>query len=1056
MSQRKTTNPHDSERRKQVRRRKSPQGSETEELSGAIYRGGTPESQVNTLAQLSRPQQQTAIHNIGKIQGNRRAAQVVAHLQRHPGHDSLNPEQEQTVDGLAANLQRQISPVIMRAELLQDENQRAVVNPLQNGNVPLLSAPRAGAVSRGNLVARNELTILRRNDDFAYVHVRSGPLAGAHGYVSTSGTAIIVVAAAAPTSLRTPTTGTENAYSQLQAELAKPTPSRSEIFFIVLQRMTAAQQQRLLRSGNAEWEKLAALDVISADHLFNLLSLMGTKLKRKLTEYTEWHGRDVAKLRLAFATATNDERVEVARDDELIGELRPILGRIHPQMIFGPVLEQVYPPDGKIGTLRTTHPNLARWLSLGRFASRRTNLRRAANARSRLLTSVLTEITPRATRRSRLAVMQAVYQSPRGMALPIEERNALDQIAVHAYNQTIYSSSNMATMFLTRFGQPLAGGSRYPKTFIHRLWQTLRKLPDDHAMLNNVLTSFNLNQDPTAAGSFTLGLGDKDFGMIRSNLPVAAESLHVDGNQNSQSIRVREPYVDLFKPNDGVMIAGRTGNEYVRVHSVNPRSRRLGVSKRVNVNDGALIVPISTQTSVTTNTLRADGAQHSRNIRVQEPHVALFRNGVVKVEETNERVTEARVRWVNPRSRRLGLSRRVNIGNGAKITLTGQAPVVKVVHAAAAQNSDRLRIIEPYAELFRGEVVSLVQTNGWLTRARVDDDSSGNILELSQPVRVRRGATITPSRTLADWETGAALRIQTNTQLMADIGNYPSRRESHGLLQAGIMVAKLGEERVGADQYFKVRVLKGGPSQQMGWILASSITGMGMSAREAVFEWTLRHEMGHALDLQINGFSQFSAPSAAKWRKYTGVNDWVADLINTAGIANPDTKRVLNNVDASFRLCAEVYSQAVQSEKTTTRNSLLVQRWLRAWVAAGGSQAVYDTITQYNANPWYYSQNNVGLPPLGGRIFGAHYDEWYSSAGEARTHSLAAGVSPYAYTCTHEFFADHYASYTGPGSGGQTYARAVPVWAQDFFDRLVGRGGAGPRVGMKRHRMDKG
>ena len=116
MSQRKTTNPHDSERRKQVRRRKSPQGSETEELSGAIYRGGPPESQVNTLAQLSRPQQQTAIHNIGKIQGNRRAAQVVAHLQRHPGHDSLNPEQEQTVDGLAANLQRQISPIIMRAE----------------------------------------------------------------------------------------------------------------------------------------------------------------------------------------------------------------------------------------------------------------------------------------------------------------------------------------------------------------------------------------------------------------------------------------------------------------------------------------------------------------------------------------------------------------------------------------------------------------------------------------------------------------------------------------------------------------------------------------------------------------------------------------------------------------------------------------------------------------------------------------------------------------------------------------------------------------------------
>lgn len=65
-----------------------------------------------------------------------------------------------------------------------------------------------------------------------------------------------MAAATAPTSLRTPTTDTENAYTQLQAELAKPAPRQYEIFIIVLQRMTAAQRQRLLRPGNVEWEKI--------------------------------------------------------------------------------------------------------------------------------------------------------------------------------------------------------------------------------------------------------------------------------------------------------------------------------------------------------------------------------------------------------------------------------------------------------------------------------------------------------------------------------------------------------------------------------------------------------------------------------------------------------------------------------------------------------------------------------------------------------------------------------------------------------------------------------
>jgi hypothetical protein len=64
------------------------------------------------------------------------------------------------------------------------------------------------------------------------------------------------------------------------------------------------------------------------------------------------------------------------------------------------------------------------------------------------------------------------------------------------------------------------------------------------------------------------------------------------------------------------------------------------------------------------------------------------------------------------------------------------------------------------------------------------------------------------------------------------------------------------------------------------------------------------------------------------------------------------------------------------------------------------------------------------------------------------------GVPPYAYTCTYEFFADHYAAYTGPGTTpAERYARAVPEWARNFFDRMVEQADSGPRVGMERRRM---
>ena len=893
MSQQKSTVKPQTDKRNQIRRRKSRRVGEADELSGMAFSGGTHESQVNSLQRLARPQQQSAIHNISKVQGNRHASQVAHQLQRHAGHGSLNGEQEQMVTGMAANVQR--TPAIMRAELEKDATQQATVNAAA-APLTIWDSFSLFANSLGTLPAGTNVRILESAFVFmSRIHVERGPLAGTIGYVSTAS----LTPAAAPTSLRTPVGApAEDAYAQLVAELAKPAPSKSEVFSIIEMRMTADQQQRLLQAGNAEYLAMKTGAFLKADEFLHILDILGTPFHRKLTDYLDKKGKTLASLRLTFATANDDERLQVAKDDALVDRLRKILSSIHPEIIFGPtVLMNLYPPDGSVKTLATTNPNLARWLKpyIGKE-----NLNTEAQERAVGLQGALIALNTQPAKDAKKAVMAAIEAAPRGSALPGPERTALDSIEEQAYNATNYTAGDMGKMIVTRWGRPMEKAASHPKTFLHRLWLALKSLPDDNVLINNVLTKFSLNTNPNAAGSFTDWLGDANFGTIRSNRPIAAQPVHADGAQNSRTIKVKEPFMDLFQKKDAMNVTESDGTtKATTVQSINTTKRTITLANKVNVDDNA---------------------------------------------------------------------------------------------------------------------------------------------------------TLTPSGFQA-WVSGDALRITSAAVFYADNAGAPNTAVNSGTIQPGVMVSKLGEQTVGPTKYFQVRPLKGAFQGQTGWIDSATITGMGMTAGEANFEWTLRHEMGHALDLQINGFSQFSMPSPAQWRKYTSATDWVSDLVSTAGVANAATNQVYNGVNSNFQQAARIYSEAVQAGNSGSANALLCQQWLQGWVAAGGSQAVYDTVTQFNATRQYFNQNNLGLPPLSGRIFGAHYSEWFSATDAARTQSLAAGVSPYAYTCTYEFFADHYASYTGPGTGGEKYIRAVPDWAKNFFDRLVGRSGAGPRQGMQRKRM---
>lgn len=864
-----------------------------------------------------------------------------------------------------------LSPIVMRAILIPDQTQLATVNT----SMPLMNIMGPGATSLGNLSPGDTIRILDRitGGNYIRIHVETGALRGQIGYIQrTSGNITISPSA---TSQRTLLAGTENAYAQLTIELTRRRPRRNEILDIFNNRLTAAQRLRLLQPGDANYTRLQRTSVISPRDFMHILGICGAPLRRKLTDYLNKRGtKYTAQIRLAFATANDNERLDVARDDRLVGSLSTYLRTVHPEIVFGTVISQLYPANGDINALIQTNPNLGRWLQ--RFTQRGANIRQAAVQRAGGLAAALQAMNTQPATQAYPLVITAVRQAPRGMALPSSERTALDAIEGRAYADDRYRSADMGMMFLTRWGRPLRNITRIPKTFIHQAWRALRQLPQDAVLLNNAITYIAVNTDPQASGSFSPFLENaREFGEILYDWPQPSHSLHAaSAVQNSRNIIVREREVDIFRP-----------GMWVRVTTVN-------------------------------NTL-----------------------------------VTARIIAVNVRRRQLTLSLPVTVQVGAEVRrlIPGDLPL----HASRNQNSYTISVNEPHVNIYRpGTTVSVQLANGTTITATVMNlSASARRLRLSRRVQVNRNAEIR-GVTSSVFERGEAVRVIRSTALYGDSNNAPDLNNRLGTLNRGVVFARTGQTTVGTISYFSGIVHEGRLRRAEGWLLAADVVAYGggtTTMREVEFASTVRHEVGHSVDLQIDGFSRFSAVCAARWIKYTNIDDWIRAVIAAGNVVNPNTTQTFNNVSMSFTQAARTFSNSIQQQRTNTGPAVRARRWLQGWQTAGGSQDIYNTITQFDVDPRYYRHNNIGLPNLGSRVYAAHYRQWLSFIAQARDDSLAAGISSYAFTSPFEFFAVFYSAYFAPGQPPNRFARAVPSWALNFFDRLARRQGAGPPIGTQ-------
>ncbi len=777
------------------------------------------------------------------------------------------------------------APEVMRSELHEDSTQLADVRTA--GDLKETSAP--GATILGALSVGDTLRILDRPGGHMRVHVERGALRGQVGYFPQAN----VQNQAGATSLRSPSAGPEDMYAHMATSAAANDRDETIGGFHLL---TNTQRRQLLTVGDPTWAAVMAAASVTGDDVINMLNVLGARLNRKLRDYLSKNGSTYAKLRLAFASAQDDERMEVARDDALVGQLRPNLGQIHPEIIFGTILSDLYPADGDLNAFAGTNPQLGAWLQARTRAG--TDINDAADERAAGIQGALTTLQASPDGNSYRAALATIYAAPRGLALVQAERDALDQVEEIAFNMSRCSPQDMGVMFVTRWGRPMEGAASTSKTLMHQIWGALKQLPDAHSIMSNVVNYYAEEQDPGNLGSF------------------------------------------------GFWMFNRPGH-------------------------GALNSKDSAQDP---GVLHAAVAKSGRNIPVQEQNMELLQVGeAVEVSQADGSTGYADITWLNSSSKTLGLNTRVTVNVGSEI----------------------------------------------------------------------RGG---------DWaQAGDAQRVTQRVDLYAEdpTTGDPDPATVLGSLEPGIIYVKMADASmaVAGKTYHLIHVNEGAHRRAIGWIEdnPAAESALGGTMAQENFAWTVRHEMGHALDLQIGGFSAFSEKSSAKWKMMTGSLQWVNQVISSAGVANAGTAVNRAGVNLSFQDAAQSYIGAVQSGTTgSDANAINAKLWLDDWLANGGQQATFDTVTQFEADGWYYNQP---LPALGGQVFTAHYGEYFQFDPQARTESLAVGIPPYAYCCPLEFFAEHYAAYTGPGVGAERFARAVPQWALNFFDRTVGRAGAGPEVG---------
>lgn len=186
----------------------------------------------------------------------------------------------------------------------------------------------------------------------------------------------------------------------------------------------------------------------------------------------------------------------------------------------------------------------------------------------------------------------------------------------------------------------------------------------------------------------------------------------------------------------------------------------------------------------------------------------------------------------------------------------------------------------------------------------------------------------------------------------------------------------------------------------------------------AYFEATTRHEVGHAVDVQVGGFERFTAKCKAQWRRYKGIDAFVAEFIRVAG---GDAKLKAAAIQLlSGSITKAQWNTAVDGQKSLKAPKGNV-KFALANVAADYTVLINNPLAEVNGRKFC------------SRWGDSEYMSW-AVAGED-----TAGISDYAYNSWAEFFAETYSKWFDGKAPNYDYGKNLPKWVETAgFGQVVG------------------
>jgi hypothetical protein len=252
-------------------------------------------------------------------------------------------------------------------------------------------------------------------------------------------------------------------------------------------------------------------------------------------------------------------------------------------------------------------------------------------------------------------------------------------------------------------------------------------------------------------------------------------------------------------------------------------------------------------------------------------------------------------------------------------------------------------------------------------------------------------------------------------------GDWQRGRMDKGAMAAYGGISATGDRALGINP--RDREVMGGVSDAL------------VRAQGNLLKWTIRHEVGHPVERQVDWATLSAQPRFGGWQTFVRTADvfgLATQILGNARLSAAEQQTIED--DEGARLSTAFYG-LLADEREDKQLDGFVERWA-AQGADFGSRltTAVGFVRMALAQPWTLPDGGASVLAIGPRVY--HFsptDTWVSYLQEQRTQHA---VSNYQFSDPWEWFAEAYAAFNDPKANSEARDRLHPEARQWFQDEL--------------------